>query len=353
MSGPRPFAVGGRQVGPGKPCFIIAEAGVNHNGDVALAEELVKRAAKLGADCVKFQTFRPEEVASAAAPKADYQLRNTDPAESQLEMLKKLALPKSAYPRLMKLCAKEGVAFLSTPYGLADIDFLDALGVPAFKIASGQLVEPRFLARAAAKGKPLIVSTGMGTLAEVEAAVKTIRRAGGTDFALLQCTTNYPADVADANLRAMVTLRETFGRPAGYSDHTLGATACLAAVALGACVIEKHFTLDKNLPGPDHRCSADPGELAALIRGVREVEAALGRAEKAPTAVETANARGVRRSLVAARAIRAGEKITEKALAVKRPGTGIAPADWDKVLGRRAKAAIARDAVLSWDLLDA
>lgn len=348
----RSFSIAGRPVGPGKPCFIIAEAGVNHNGDLALAEELVRQAARLGADCVKFQTFRPEEVASIAAPKADYQLRNTDPAESQLEMLKKLALPKAAYPRLMKLCAKEGVVFLSTPYGFSDIDFLDDLGVPAFKIASGQLVEPRFLARAAAKGKPLIVSTGMGTLSEVAAAVKTISRAGANEFALLQCTTNYPADVADANLRAMVTLRETFGRPAGYSDHTLGASACLAAVALGACVIEKHFTLDKALPGPDHRCSSDPKEFAALVRGVREVEAALGRPEKAPTAVEAANAKGVRRSLVAARDIRAGRKITAGMLAVKRPGTGIVPADWDKVLGRRAKAGIARDAVLTWDQLD-
>lgn len=340
-----------RKVGPGLPCFVIAEAGVNHNGDLAMAQELVRRAKACGADCIKFQTFKAERVAAGTAPKAAYQLRSTNPEESQFAMLRKLELSEADHRTLLEQCRREGIVFLSTPYSIADAELLHALDVPGFKIASGQLVELPFLAALARFNKPVILSTGMATLAEVTEAVTTLRNHGNTQLVVLQCTTNYPSRLADTNLRAMATLAQAAGAPVGYSDHTEGINACLAAVALGACVIEKHFTLDRNLPGPDHRCSSEPAELAALVRGVREVEIALGDGVKRPAEAELANLSGVRRSIATARDLPAGHVLAERDLQFLRPATGLPPRDWARVVGRRTATALAGGTLLAWEHL--
>jgi len=336
--------IGGHSIGPGAPCFILAEAGVNHNGDVAMARELVRQAQRAGASCVKFQTFKAERVVTASAPKAAYQLKVTDPAESQFAMLKKLELSDEAHRELIRLCRAEGIEFLSTPYSIEDAEMLHGLGVEGFKIASGQLVELPLLAAIARFGRPMILSTGMATMGEVEEAVGAIRAAGNDRFVVLQCTTNYPSRVADANLRAMVSMRERTRAVVGYSDHTEGIAACLAAVALGAAVIEKHFTLDRTLPGPDHRCSSSPEEFRALVQGIREVEAALGDGGKRPTEAEVVNTVGMRRSIVARWAIPAGRRVTEADFAFKRPATGMAPKRLPELVQRTARKDIEADA---------
>jgi N-acetylneuraminate synthase/N,N'-diacetyllegionaminate synthase len=337
----------GRPIGAGHPAFVIAEAGVNHNGDPELARQLIRAAKAAGADCVKFQTFKAERVVTAAAPKAAYQLGTTDPAESQLAMLRSLELDPGVYRELLALAAAEGVAFFSTPYNEEDVDFLAGLGIGAFKLASLSVVEPAFLRYVARQGKPIVLSTGMATLDEVVRAVDAIRSAGNEQIVLLQCTTNYPSRLADVNLRAMLTMRDVCSVPVGYSDHTAGHTACIAAVALGACVIEKHFTLDKALPGPDHTTSCDPAEFAELMREIRATELLLGSAEKTPCEVERRNAIGMRRSIVARRAITAGEVLTSEMLAFKRPSTGIPPAQLDTLIGAVATRDIPADAMLT------
>ncbi len=321
--------------------YVIAEAGVNHNGSLDLARKLVLAAKEAGADAVKFQTFKAERVAQANAPKADYQLRNTDRGESQIEMLRKLELPDSAHAELIALCREVGIEFLSTPYNEEDIDFLQGLGVRAFKLASIHCVEPHILRYAARTGRHLIVSTGMATLAEVGAAVAAMRGVGHEDFTLLQCTTNYPSAVADANLRVIPLLREEFGCAVGYSDHTQSDVSSIAAVALGATMIEKHFTLDNSMPGPDHTSAAEPAEFAALVEKIRATESALGSGVKKPCAAEMANAANMRRSLVARRNIALGEVITEGHLTCQRPATGISPLRVDEITGRIADADIA------------
>ncbi|MEQ1861200.1 MAG: N-acetylneuraminate synthase family protein [Chthoniobacteraceae bacterium] len=346
------FDILGRRVGPGYPAFIIAEAGVNHNGDPDLARRLVLGAKAAGADCVKFQTFKAERVVTAAAPKAAYQLGTTDPAESQLAMLRKLELPAVAYRELIALAAAEGLAFFSTPYNEEDVDFLASLGIGAFKLASLSVVEPAFLRYVARQGKPMILSTGMATLDEVVLAVETIRASGNEQIVVLQCTTNYPSRLADVNLRAMLTMRAACDVPVGYSDHTAGNTACVAAIALGACVIEKHFTIDRTLPGPDHTTSCDPAEFAALVRELRGAELLLGSAEKSPCEIERTNAIGMRRSITARRAIAAGEVFTPDMLSFKRPSTGISPARLDHLIGRIAQCDIPADALLTWEMCD-
>jgi N,N'-diacetyllegionaminate synthase len=340
-----------RKIGPGQPCFVIAEAGVNHNGDLATAQELVRQARLAGADCVKFQTFKAERVAAGTAPKAAYQLRSTNPAESQFAMLRKLELSEGDHRVLLAQCRDEGIVFLSTPYSVADAELLHALDVPGFKIASGQLIELPFLAALARFNRPVILSTGMATLAEVTEAVATLRRHGNTQLVVLQCTTNYPSRIADTNLRAMMTMAQATGAFTGYSDHTEGITACLAAVALGACVIEKHFTLDRNLPGPDHRCSSEPAELAALVRGIRDVEISLGDGVKRPAETELANLTGVRRSIATARDLPAGHMLGERDLQFLRPASGLPPHDWDRVVGRRTTTALTGGTLLAWEHL--
>ena len=339
----QPVVLDQRKIGPGCPCFVIAEAGVNHNGDLNQAKELVRQARQAGADCVKFQTFKAERVVTASAPKAAYQLKVTDPVESQFAMLRKLELSESDHRVLIDQCRREGILFLSTPYSMEDAEMLHALGVPGFKIASGQLVELPFLAALARFNKPVILSTGMATLEETREAVTTLRDHGCNQIVVLQCTTNYPSRIADTNLRAMAGIAAATGALTGYSDHTEGISACLASIALGACVVEKHFTLDRNLPGPDHRCSSEPTELTALVRGIREVEAALGDGVKQPTAAELANLTGMRRSIVATRLIKAGTTVTAADFVFKRPATGHAPNRLAALLGRKARLDLPAD----------
>lgn len=343
------ISIGPRFVGSGHPCLVIAEVGVNHNGDLARARKLVIEARRAGADCVKFQTFSTERVASRGAPKAAYQLRTTDPGEGQSEMLRKLEMPASWHAELMSLCRQEGILFLSTPYSVEDVDLLDDLGVHAFKLASIHCAEPNFVAYVARKHKPIVLSTGMATLEEVSAAVAAARGAGNGALILLQCTTEYPARVADANLRTIPAMREAFAVPVGYSDHTESTTACIAAVALGACVVEKHFTLDRALPGPDHAASFDPAQFAALVGAIRDSETALGDGIKRPCAVERENIKTMRRSLAARRDLEAGEFLTEDAVTMLRPGTGIKPARLQELLGRRLARSVPSGQLLSID----
>ncbi len=346
------FVVGERRIGGGAPVFVVAEAGVNHNGDVALALSLVDAAADGGADAVKFQTFRTDALVSRAAPKAGYQVETTGGAESQRDMLARLELTLADFARVQERCAKRGVVFFSAPFDEASADALERLAAPLFKVPAGEITNLPFLRHVAAKRRPMIVSTGMSTLAEVGEAVAVIRAAGDPPVALLHCVSAYPAPPDEMNLRAMDTLRERFGVPVGLSDHTLGLEVALAAVARGAAIVEKHLTLDKAMPGPDHRASLDPGEMAALVRGIRTVESALGDGDKRPTPSELDTRRVARKSLVAARALRAGERLTEDAVAVKRPGTGIPPAELSRAVGRRLRRDVAADEVLEWTALE-
>lgn len=343
--------IDGRQIGPGQPCFIIAEAGVNHNGDVEMAHRLVDVAVQAKADAVKFQSFKAGRVVVPDAPKADYQLQITDRAESQLEMLRRLELSPEVHRALMDYCRKKGILFLSTPFDEESADFLNGIGMPAYKVPSGEITNLPFIAHIASKQKPMIASTGMSSLDEVEAAVRAIRGVGNEELILLHCVSSYPAAPADANLRAMHTMAAKFNLPVGYSDHTLGIEVALAAVALGACVIEKHFTLDRNLPGPDHRASLEPNELVALVRGIRVVEAAMGHGRKEPVPCEASTSAVARKSLVAARDIPAGTTLTEELIAIKRPGTGLPPAMLSQVVGRIARRDIAAGSLLNPEML--
>ena len=346
-----PIQIAGRKVGPGQPCFIIAEAGVNHNGDIEMAKRLVEAAARARADAVKFQTFRAERLVALGAPKADYQVSTCGDSESQLEMLRRVELSSEAHRDLQAYCHKQNLLFLSTPFDEASADLLEALDLPAFKIPSGEITNLPFLAYVAEKQRPMIVSTGMSSLEEVREAVDVIRRSGNENFVLLHCVSAYPAPPADVNLRVMRTMAEIFGVPVGYSDHTQGTEIALAAVALGACVIEKHFTLDRNLPGPDHRASIEPDELAALVRGIRLVEAALGHGRKERGACEANTAAVVRKSIVAACDITAGTLLTTDLIAVKRPGTGLPPSMLKHLIGRRVTRDIPMDTLLTLDML--
>ena len=347
----RTVRIGSRLVGPGQPCFVIAEAGVNHNGDPDLAFRLVDAAVSAGADAVKFQTFKADRVASPQAAKAAYQRRRTPEDEAQLDMLRRLELPFDVFECLHAYCAEQGILFLSTPFDEESAEFLARLGVPAFKIPSGEITNLPFLRRVPAYASPLIVSTGMSYLGEVKAALAILAGAGVEDVVLLHCVSNYPADPADVNLRAMDTLRAAFDVPVGFSDHTQGIEIALAAVARGACVLEKHFTLDRNLPGPDHAASLTPDELASMIASIRRVEAALGDGRKRPTPSEVEMAAATRRSIVAVRPIPRGAVITEDMVGLRRPGTGLAPALLSQVLGRRARQDIAPGTLLTLEML--
>lgn len=336
----------GRLIGRGQPAFIIAEAGVNHNGDLELARQLVRAAAEAGADAVKFQTFVADRLVTSDAPQADYQRRHTGVTESQQAMLKRLQLSEEAHHELQALCSQLGILFLSTPFDEQCADFLSDLGIVAFKIPSGELTNTPFLAHVARKGLPVILSTGMATVEEIGRAVEIIRGEGNGNIVLLQCVSSYPSAPADTNLRAMQTLADLFQAPVGYSDHTDGIEIALAAAALGACVIEKHFTIDRGLPGPDHKASLEPRELIAMVAGIRKVESALGDGEKRPVASELSTAAVARKSLVAARALKAGE-IFEASMAVaRRPGTGLAPSLLGSLRGRPLARDVAKDEIL-------
>jgi N-acetylneuraminate synthase len=345
------IVIGGRIVGPTAPSFVIAEAGVNHNGDAALAAGLVDVAADAGADAIKFQTFRARQLASPSAAKAAYQQRTTDPHESQLAMLERLELGPGHHQALLARCRERGILFLSSAFEEESADLLEQLGVAAFKIPSGEITNLPFLAHVARKGRPVIMSTGMATLDEVRTAVGQIRAAGDPPLALLHCVSNYPADPATSNLRAMPTLAQEFGVPVGFSDHTEGIDIALAAVAVGACIIEKHFTLDRRLPGPDHRASLEPAELAQLVAGIRRVESALGDGRKAPVPSEEPVARVARKSVIATMDIPAGAMLSRDMVAIRRPGTGLPPSALGAVIGGRARIAIAAGTPITAEML--
>lgn len=318
--------------------IIIAEAGVNHNGDFDTAVRMISAAADAGADYVKFQTAVPELVISRFAPKADYQVQTTGGGESQLDMCRRIHLPLAAYKELASICCRKGIGFMSTPFDLVSIDCLDRLDMDYWKIPSGEITNLPYLRKIASKGGRVIMSTGMSELDEVKAAVDVLvsEGIGKEDIYLLHCTTQYPTPFEAVNLRAMRALRSVGTAGVGYSDHTTGIEIPIAAVAMGAVIIEKHFTLDKSMEGPDHRASLDPCELAEMVSAIRNVETALGSDEKHVAEAERRNIAVARKSIVAAGPIRKGEVLTEENLAVKRPGNGISPMLWDKVIGRKA-----------------
>jgi N,N'-diacetyllegionaminate synthase len=350
-AGDCPFTIGERRIGAGAPVFIVAEAGVNHNGDPALARRLVDAAAGCGADAVKFQTFTADALLTREAPKAGYQLETTGSGESQREMLARLELGADRLAELRVRAAKHGLVFFSAPFDEASADALEVLDVPLFKMPSGEITNLPLLRHVAAKGRPIILSTGMANLEEVEQAVAVIRAAGDAPLAVLHCLSAYPAPVEEVNLRAMDSLASRFGCPVGFSDHTLGIEIAVAAVARGAAIIEKHLTLDTTLPGPDHRASLDPVEFSAMVRAIRAVESALGDGVKLPMPSEIDTRRVARKSLVAARALKAGERVAAGDLASKRPGTGISPAELPRILGLRLIRDVAADEVIPWEAL--
>lgn len=343
--------IGGRKIGNGQPCFVIAEAGVNHNGDMSMARQLIDIAVKAGADAVKFQTFKAERLATTKSPKAEYQKQTTSSAESQFEMLKRLELTREMHLELKSHCESSGIQFLSTPFEEGSVDVLVEMGLKLLKIPSGEITNLPFLAHVASKGIPLILSTGMASLGEVEQAVELLRSGGAPGIVLLHCVSNYPANPADCNLRAMETMRTAFSLPVGFSDHTPGNESAFAAVAMGACVVEKHFTIDRSLPGPDHKASMEPGELRTLIDGIRTVESALGDGRKTRVASEQNTADVIRKSIIAAREIPADAQITPDLLKISRPGTGLPPAMLKYVVGRTSRRLIPADALLSLDML--
>jgi N,N'-diacetyllegionaminate synthase len=328
--------------------FFIAEAGVNHNGSRELALRLVSEAKSAGADAVKFQTFRAERLVTRSARKAEYQRRTTAHDETHFEMLRRLELNEEDHRALLAACQDSGITFLSSPFDEASADLLDALNVSMFKIPSGELTNHPLLRHVAAMRRPIILSTGMATLEEVREATDVITAVADCELSLLHCVTEYPAPYDEINLRAMLTLGHEFGFPVGYSDHTPGSEVAIAAVALGATILEKHFTLDRNLPGPDHEASLEPDELAAVITAVRHVELALGDGVKAPAPCELKNIAIARKSVVAERHLSVGEQIDSAAVAVKRPGDGIAPGDLGKVIGRKVARAVEEGDVLMW-----
>jgi len=316
--------------------FIIAEAGVNHNGSIELAKQLVDKAVWAGADCIKFQTFNSKNLVSKNAQKAEYQKRTTGGTESQLDMLKKLELSKEQFVELRDYCNQKGIMFLSTPFDLESIDFLASIGVKTWKIPSGEITNYPFLRAIGKRKESVIMSTGMCTLDEVRDAIEVLKTFGTSDITLLHCTTEYPAPYDSVNLKAMLTLQNEFGFNVGYSDHTNGIEVPVAAVAMGASVIEKHFTLDKNMEGPDHKASLEPEELKQMVQGIRNVEVALGDGTKKPSEAEKKNIAIARKSIVAKTNIKKGEVFTEKNITAKRPGNGISPMNWEDILGRSA-----------------
>lgn len=319
--------------------LIIAEAGVNHNGDIVQAKKLIDAAAEAGVDYVKFQTFKASKLVTKSAQRADYQNTNTGDADSQYEMLKKLELSEEAHRELISYCNKKGIQFLSTGFDLDSLDFLNNIGINLFKIPSGEITNLPYLRKIASFKKPVVMSTGMASMTEVKDAFDVLTQEGVAKSAIhiVHCNTEYPTPMQDVNLKAMNAIGKELDVKIGYSDHTLGIEVPIAAVALGATVIEKHFTLDRNLPGPDHRASLEPDELKAMVTAIRNIEKALsGSGRKEPSPSEMKNKTVARKSIIASRAIKKGEKLTAANLSIKRPGNGISPMRWDAVLGKNA-----------------
>lgn len=322
---------------------IIAEAGVNHNGSVALAKQMVDAAKEAGADYIKFQTFIPKKLVSKFAEKADYQKETTGSGESQLEMLEKLALTQKDFTELNRYCREKQIGFLSTPFDLDSIEFLDTFDMDFWKLPSGEITNLPYLEQIGQTRKPVVMSTGMSSLQEVKDAAAVLRKAGAKEITLLHCNTQYPTPMEDVNLRAMQTLEKELNLPVGYSDHTQGIEIPVAAVAMNACIIEKHFTLDRSMEGPDHKASLEPDELNAMVQAVRNVEQALGNGKKDPSPSELGNISVVRKSIVAKCGIKKGDTFTEDNLTVKRPGNGISPMRWHEMIGKQAERDFAED----------
>lgn len=313
--------------------FIIAEAGVNHNGSIELAKKLIDAASEAGADAVKFQTFKAAKLLSKNAQKAEYQKQTTGADESQFDMIQKLELDYDRHRELMEYCKSKNIMFLSSAFDLESIDLLEDLGLELYKIPSGEIENVPYLKKIAALNKKVILSTGMCNLSDIEFALDVLSENGAKDIVVLHCNTEYPTPMEDVNLNAMLTIKEAYKVEVGYSDHTLGIEVPIAAVAKGAKVIEKHFTLDKTMEGPDHRASLEPEELAQMVRAIRNIEKALGSGIKKPSPSESKNKEIARKSIVAARMIQNGEILSEENITLKRPGTGISPKMWDKVIG--------------------
>ncbi len=345
--------IGNKVVGENAPCLIIAEAGSNYNGSLEIAKKLVDTAAEANADIVKFQTFKAELIVTRTTPKAQYQKQGENDSESYYDLLKGLEMKDEEWQELKNYCDQKGIIFMSTPHsGAWSVDFLESLHVPAYKLGSGDLTNLPFLEYVAEKNKPIIISVGMSVMEEIKEAVEVIKKTGNNQLVVLQCTTSYPADIKNINLNVMDTLAAELGCIIGFSDHTPGIEASVIAVAKGARVIEKHFTIDKNLPGPDHKASLDPTELKALVQGIRHVERMLGSKEKQPTQEELDIAKIARKSIVAAKDIPKGILITEDMLIIKRPGTGILPKYFPDIIGKKAKSYIEKDSILSYDMIE-
>lgn len=342
------ITIGNKLIGKNQPVFVIAEAGVNHNGRLDLALKLVDAAVAAGADAVKFQTFKAEQVVTVAGKMAAYQKKNLGKEESQSAMLKKLELKEKFYKPIIKRCKERGIMFLSTPHGgFESVDFLQKLGAPAFKFGSGDLNNLPVLEYAAKFQKPMILGTGMATMKEVKEAIVCIKNASNKKIIVLHCTTNYPCPPEEVNLSAMLTMMKEAGVWVGYSDHTLGNQVPIMAATLGACVIEKHFTLDRNLPGPDHKASLELAELKAMVQAIREVPIILGSKVKEPNASEASMIKNVRKSIVAAKDIKKGEIFSKQNLAIKRPGIGLRPSVWRQLLGKKAKKDFTPDELIT------
>lgn len=335
-----------------KKIFIIAEAGVNHNGSLNAAKGMVDAAASAGADAIKFQTFKAGENISRTAPKAPYQSKATGSDESQLEMVKRLELGADVHRELVKYCRKKGILFLSTPFDFQSIELLDRLGLKIFKIPSGEITNLPYLRKIGilgSRGKKIIMSTGMATMKEIGDALGILIRAGTPkrNITILHCNSEYPTPPQDVNLMAMLAIKKAFKVAVGYSDHTLGIEIAVAAVALGACVIEKHFTLNRNMQGPDHKASLEPDELKAMVKAIRNIEQALGNGIKSASPSELKNRPVIRKSIVAKKDIRKGEALSEENMTVKRPGTGISPMKWGDIIGKTAKRNFKQDELIT------
>lgn len=348
MAQPVPF--GNRRLGEGHPALIVAEAGINHNGDIATARELIRAAADCGADAIKFQSFRAEEFVGAGQEVA-YESGGKVVRESMQAMFRRYEMPYEALAELAACARQAGILFFSSPADIHALHILADLGVPAIKVGSDDLTNLPLLKTFAASGLPMVISTGMARLGEVEEAVETIRAAGNERLVLLHCVSLYPTPPEEAHLRRMETLRRAFDVPVGFSDHTQGIAAAIGAAALGACFLEKHFTLDTRQPGPDHRLSADPDTFRQLVQGVRGVEAALGRSVFSLSADERQMRRDCHRSIVARVSVAAGTRLTPELLTLKRPGTGLPPREWDSVVGRVARVPLKADQPITWECL--
>ena len=346
-----PIKIGNRSIGGKNPCFIIAEAGVNHNGDIKIAKKMIDSAKAAGVDAIKFQTFKSEKVVTKTADSAIYANKNIGKKIKQLDLLKKLEISYEDFKKINEYCNKKNIIFLSTPHSFDAVDFLEKI-VPAYKFGSGDITNIPSLLHAAKKNKPMILGTGMATLKEVKYAVSEIKKTGNKKIIVLHCTTNYPCPLDEVNMNALITLKKELDCLVGYSDHTMGITVPIMARTLGAVIIEKHFTLDRSLIGPDHKASLEPEELKKMVEEIRNVEKALGSFEKKPTNSEKKIKKLVRKSLVTNIEIKKGEKINKNMLEIKRPGYGIEPINLKKIVGKKTVKKIRADEVLTWKKIE-